>query len=195
MKLDKLEKMILSTKGTVSTKEAEAAGFHRQYLVMLVQQGKLSRVSNGVYQVQDAWEDPLYQLQLKRSKMIYSHETALFLHGLSDRDPSLFQATFPSGYNTSQIEESIQTYTIKKELLDLGKMVIHTNAGNPVIVYDKERTICDIIRSRRKIDSQIFTQGLKNYINSTDKNLQRLMNYSHQLGIANLVRSYMEILL
>ena len=62
-------------------------------------------------------------------------------------------------------------------------------------VYDIERTICDIIKNKSKIDIEIFTKALKDYAKMTNKDLFKLMKYAKKLGVDKKVREYMEILL
>lgn len=62
-------------------------------------------------------------------------------------------------------------------------------------MYNLERTICDLIRSRNNIEIQDFNSILKNYISRKDKDLNRLMEYGKLLKIDNVIRRYMEVLL
>ena len=92
----------------------------------------------------------LYINQLKREKMIYSHETALYLHDLTDRDPLHYVVTVPQGYNSSKLkEEDFRVYSIKKEWFDLGIVTKETVFGNKVRTYDMERTICAVFKERK----------------------------------------------
>jgi predicted transcriptional regulator of viral defense system len=196
MSKEKLEKLIDKQNGYITTQDAMHEGIHREYLTMFVEEERLIRIAPGVYQSPYAWEDKLYIYQQKKKRMIYSHETALYLHGLSDRDPSHYTVTLPTGYNTSQIKQmDLITYTIKPSLFELGKMIMKSSFGNDISAYDKERTICDMIRSRSRIDKQIFNDGLKRYVNDPTKDLNKLMHYAKKMGIENVLRNYMEILL
>ncbi|MFA5381339.1 MAG: type IV toxin-antitoxin system AbiEi family antitoxin domain-containing protein [Candidatus Izemoplasmatales bacterium] len=196
MSKKKLEELIKRQNGYITTQDAIYEGIHREYLTMFVEEEKLIRTSPGVYQSIDAWEDKLYAYQQKKKHMIYSHDTALFLHGLSDRDPIQYSVTLPTGYNTSQIKQiDLITYTIKPSLFQLGKMTMKSPFGNDITVYDKERTICDIIRSRSRIDQQILNDGLKRYVKDKSKNLNNLLEYAKKMGIDNVLRNYLEILL
>ena len=196
MSKKKLEELIKKQNGYITTQDARYEGIHREYLTMLVEEEKLIRTSSGVYQSPEAWEDKLYMYQQKKKHMIYSHDTALYLHGLSDRDPIHYSVTLPTGYNTSQIKQiELITYTIKTSLFELGKMTMKSPFGNDITVYDKERTICDIIRSRSRLDKQILNDGLKLYIKDTSKNLNNLLMYAKKMGIDNILRKYLEILL
>ncbi len=196
MSKDKLKELILKNHGYITTQDAKQEGIHREYLTMFVEEEKLIRVSPGVYQTPEAWEDRLYNVQQKKTRMIYSHDTALYLHGLSDRDPIKYHVTLPTGYNTSQIKEvDLVTHTIKPALFELGRITIKSPYGNDILVYDKERTVCDIIRSRNRIDKQILNNGIKRYVNDSSRNLINLLAYAKTMGIENVLRNYMGILL
>ena len=61
-------------------------------------------------------------------------------------------------------------------------------------IYDLERTICDIIRDRNKIDSQIFNTAMKEYSKRKNKNLNLLYRYAKEFRIENKLKQYMEVL-
>ena len=86
-------------------------------------------------------------------------------------------------------------YTIKKELHDVGIVTMNTPFGNSVPVYDMERTICDLIRSRSGIEMQTFQDALKQYAKRKDKNLRKLMRYAQMFRVEKLLRQYLEVLL
>ncbi len=66
--------------------------------------------------------------------------------------------------------------------------------GGKIMVYDKERCICDMIRNRKKTDPQIFTQAVKSYFASKERDNIRLMEYAKKFHIEEKVQEYMEIL-
>ncbi len=193
---EKLEKLIIEKKGLIITKEVEEAGIPRQYLTSFTRENKLERVTYGVYLTCEAFQDEMYTLQAKSKRIIFSHETALYLHELTDRDPLEWSVTIPSGYNGSNLREAgIKVYTVKKELQLMGVIDLKTVYGRLVKVYNKERTICDIVRNRNNMDASILNEAIKEYLNSKDKNVPMLLRYSKELGIQNIVRNYVEILL
>ena len=57
----------------------------------------------------------------------------------------------------------LKIHYIKNENLNLGVTTIELEKGIEVPVYDLERTICDIIRDKNKIDPQIFNMAMKEY--------------------------------
>lgn len=74
--------------------------------------------------------------------------------------------------------EGIQVFTIKADLHDVGLTTAKTPFGHTVPVYDMERTICDLLRSRSRIEIQTFQGALKAYARRKDKNLRALMQYA-----------------
>lgn len=45
-------------------------------------------------------------------------------------------------------------------------------------MYDLERTVCDLVRSRRNFEIQNFNMAIKSYLQRNDKDLNRLMRYA-----------------
>jgi predicted transcriptional regulator of viral defense system len=141
-------------------------------------------------------QDELLSISKRSDKIIFSHETALFLHGISDRTPFEHTITAPTNcVPSAAIKAECKVYYIKDELFELGRTILKTPAGNDVPVYDLERTICDVIRSRNKLGTETFLAALKQYAASPKKNLNRLNDYAKQLRVANILRRYLEVLL
>lgn len=193
---ENLQIVLQENGGVITTTGANAAGISNERLRLLVKSGNLERVAHGVYISSDDFMDKMYVAQLRRPKMIYSHETALFLHGLTDRDPISYTVTVPSGYNAKAIvEDGITVFKIKRELHGLGAVQMETMFGHRVTAYGLERTICDCIRSRNKMDIAIVTDAVKRYVKRSDKNLNVLMEMAEKFRVTKPLRSYMEILL
>jgi predicted transcriptional regulator of viral defense system len=135
-------------------------------------------------------------LQNRFPSTIFSHETALYLHDLTDRTPLSYSVTVPSGYNASSIKENgVRVYFIKRDLLVLGKSTVNSPHGNELTIYDLERTICDIVRSRNQIDIQFVNEALKRYIRYPQKEIDKLYTYANYFRIQRIIRNYIEVLL
>ena len=135
-------------------------------------------------------------LHLRCSQVVFSHESALFFHDLTDREPKPYSDTVRTGYNPASLKsDGIKVYTIKKELHDVGLITMDTPFGNAVPVYDAERTICDLIRSRSSIEMQTFQDALKHYARSREKNLRKLMRNAKMFHVKKILRQYLEVLL
>jgi predicted transcriptional regulator of viral defense system len=100
---NRLQSLLQKNGGTITTAEANVVGISNERLRLLAKSGELERVAHGVYISPDDFLDKMCVAQRRRPKVIYSHETALFQHGLTDRDPVSYSVTVPSGYNTKAI--------------------------------------------------------------------------------------------
>lgn len=164
-----------STDGTITAEQVTAAGLHRSVLQELVDSGELYRFGRGLYVRSNAWEDDFYLLQRKYGRGIYSHDTALYLLGYSDRTPAQYTMTFPKGYNSPSLkQESILIKRVVPENYSLGVIEISSPSGNPLRIYDLERTLCDILRGSGS-DIQIITSAMKRYAASKEKDIHKLL--------------------
>ena len=191
-----LDQLMERQDGMLRTGQALAAGISKPVFYQFVQSRGLEQAAHGIYLSKDAWVDAMYLLHLRCPQAVFSHETALFFHDLTDREPNPYSITVKTGYNPASLQaDDIKVYTIKKELHDVGIVTMNTPFGNPVPVYDMERTICDLIRSRSGIETQTFQDALKQYAKRKDKNLRNLMRYAQMFRVEKLLRQYLEVLL
>ncbi len=180
----------------ITTAAAEAAGISRAMLSKLCKGGKIQRIAKGQYMLADDMPDELLSISLRTEHLIFSHETALFLHGISDRTPFVHSITTPTSKVPSpSLRDECKVYYIKPELFEMGRSEMETTFGNRVPCYDLERTVCDIIRSRNKMGIETFLAALKQYAASPKKDLNRLNIYAKKMRLTTLVRQYLEVLL
>lgn len=186
---------LFKTKKYITTKEVENVGISRRFLGFLVAKNKIIRLSRGIYTLPNELEDDYFIIGNKSKYAIFSNLTALYFHGLCDRIPVKYDVTVKSGYKGSlQKSDNINLYYIKKENFELGLTNIETNYGNNVRVYDVERSICDIIKNKNKLDLELFNKAIRNYYYSKNKNIIRLYDYAEKLGIYEKVRNTFEVL-
>ena len=181
----------------ITNKEAEELGYTRHNLSELTKCGQLERLRPGLYQLKGKVIDDFVLISSNSNRIIFSNQTALYLLDLSDIIPNVFHISVPQGYNASHIKkryEDLQVHYVKKDLYEIGKIEIKSPQGNPIPVYDIERTVCYIIIDREKIDKQIFTEAIKRYFKSQNKNLRRLIKYGRLFKIEDEIRKYMEVL-
>lgn len=193
---EKIFEILKKNNGVITTAEVTEAGISRGSLKHLVDTGVIERAARGVYQLADVWDDEMYHLQVRYKKGIFSGETALYLHDLTDRTPIRFQMTFPNSYNLTNVKsENVKCNRVIKEFYELGVGEINTPTGNLVRAYNMERTLCDILRTQSDTDIQIVSDAFKRYMKRNDKNVPLLSEYAKKLRVETKLRSYMEVLL
>lgn len=192
----KLDQLAEKHGGFLRTADAEAQGINRPMLAKYVAEKEYERVARGIYMGPDTWADDYYILQLRYPKLIFSHLSALRLHDLTDYLPRRAHVTLWTGYNPGKLSaDGAKVYTVKRELHELGLTTMQTYFGNTIRVYDVERTICDILRSRNRIATQAFFQGIKEYSQLPDKDWNKLIDYARAFNVERILTHYMEVLL
>ena len=195
-RFDVLDNLVENGNGYLCTSQVIDAGVSKPTLAEYVSRRKMERIAQGVYLAEDAWPDELYLICLSNSRVVFSHETALMLHGLMEREPKIMSVTVKTGYNASHLRrKGIRVYQVKPDVYDLGIEEAQTRFGNTVRSYDMDRTICDILRYKDAMDVQVFQYAMKEYMGSTQKNLNHLMAYAKRFQIESAVRTYTEVML
>ncbi len=184
-----------SKNGVITTAQVTNLGLHRGILKKLVNNSIVHPVGRGIYVQNDVWEDDFYLLQRKYERGIYSHDTALYLLGYSDRTPAKYTMTFPKGYNAPSLKN--ENVIIKRVILEnynFGKAEIESPSGNLIYVYDLERSLCDMLRGNSG-DIEIINEAMKHYVKSKNKDINKLLKYADQLHVKTKVQHYLEVLL
>jgi len=194
--LEKAKELLrASPSGVITSEQVTEEGLHRSVLQRLVREGMIYSFGRGLYVSTDSQEDDFYLLQSKYGRGVYSHETALYLHGYSDRMPAQYTMTFPKGYNAASLkQENVSIKRVVPENYSLGIIEIKCPSGNPIRVYDLERTLCDILRGKGS-GNQIIVPAMKRYLASRERDIAKLMDYAEKLHVKPKVLNYMEILL
>lgn len=192
----KLLNFIETNNNMVTTAQILSLGFSKQLPVKYVSAGLLERIRHGVYILPDSVHDDMYTLMLSSESIIFSHESALFLNGLSDRTPFIHTITMPSSKTLPHaIKNECMCFYIKPDLHSIGLVEKLNTFGNKVRCYNIERTICDFIRTRSRCDEETVISAIKNYALYKNKNLERLANYAKIFKVFDDVKKYMEVLL
>lgn len=191
-----IRKIIKDNNGILLSKNLSDNDISLQYISEMVKDGEIFKSENGVYFSTDTFEDEMFTIQTRYPKCVFSHETALYLHDLSDRDPLEYSVTLSSDSNRSSIKKfNVKVYSIKNELLNLGIITLPTVFGRKINTYNPERTICDIVRNKSRIEIGIFSGAIKKYITRNNKNIPLLMQYAEKFRIQKKIREYLEVLI
>ena len=118
---DRLDLLFQQNNGIVKTAQVLEIGIAKSTFYAYAKQRGVEQAAHGVYVSPDAWTDAMYLLHLRCAQAVFSHESALFFHDLTDREPSPYSITVKTGYNPASLQaDGIKVYTIKKELHDVG---------------------------------------------------------------------------
>ncbi|MBR5195414.1 MAG: type IV toxin-antitoxin system AbiEi family antitoxin domain-containing protein [Akkermansia sp.] len=196
MDLDASIKEYMDAQGGILTAaDIQRLGYSRGMLHVYSRAGLLERYSCGVYIRPGTLADDMLYMQRKFPSLIFSHESALYLLGLTERTPFRHSVTIPSDATLpSSLAKVCTCYYMKPQLHELGLTELRTTMGNIVRGYNAERCVCDLLRSKNRVDIECYTAAIKLYFSSNEKNLHRLAEYAAKLGVMNKLIPYLEVL-
>lgn len=187
------ESVLKEHMGYLPVSEMERRGVSRTEISRFVREAKLEKAAKGLYVSPNAESDPLFELQYRYPKAIFSHETALFLLGEGRAPPLTPTITLPQSSGTARLKnEDVTVRKVADNRFTIGLASAITMFGHTVRVYDLERTICDLFRSRSTVDPQDLQSAFQNYMRSAHTDLVKLMNYAREFRLVNVMRPYLE---
>lgn len=179
--------------GYVTSKELDNFGIHRMYLNSMWKKGFVEKVASGIYMDINKIKDNYYIFSLSMPNAIYSHMTALYFYGLSIKAPDdRYDITVKNTYNSKHLKNH-EVFYVSNGIYELGITMVKTPMGNNVRAYDIERCICDIIRSKNRMDLEHVKYSIRMYLKRKDKDLVKLSKYAEEMGIKDKVMNYIEV--
>ena len=192
---EKIKNIFIQSNGIMVTSDLIKQGITIRHLNKLINENKLFRIKKGLYQWIDAPVEESAIIFKLIPKAILCMESALYYHGYTDRIPNCFHIAVDRDSNKRKYKINypiVKPYYMKSKYLEIGLIEGKIN-GTKVRVYDKERTICDVLRFSNKMDREIFNKALQNYINDDVKNIQRLIDYSKEFKVYNKMQTWIGV--
>jgi len=189
---DKYKKVFDKYDGMIRTSEFQAAGHHHSILKELVDHGIVRKIKRGYYEWQndEFVSDVTIISRLFPDAVIYLI-SALFIYGYIDRTPNEWHLAVARGSARPRFNieyPKVKPYYILEEYMSIGK-IKDIYEGQEVNIFDRDRTICDVVRNANKIDKEIVNQAIKSYINDSQKNTSNLLKYAKKMRAENKVRT------
>ena len=176
----RINELAEANNGFVRTAQVEELGISRPMLRKYTDAGKLEQVRKGLYVLTDGIPDEYALLQEQCRDAVFSYGTALYLWGLSDRTPHVYDITIPRGKNVTILKRdnpSLRCHYLPRDFYEIGITQTRSPQGAEVRLYDK----------------QLYTQAIKDYF-KTKPNNRKLLKYGKLFGIEDKIRTYMEVL-
>lgn len=197
MKNEKFVKRLFETnQGILTIKELKENGIDYYYLNQFLAAEKIERVKPGFYRWTEFTGDELMEVLRLVPEGVISLYTAAAYHELTTFISSTYHVTIEKNRRVSVPEyPPIKLYYWSGAQLSLGKEEINLNEGVSLIIYDKEKTVCDFIKFRNKVGIDLTKEVLNNYLRTKDRSISKLMDYAKKLKVTSVIKKYLEVLL
>lgn len=181
--------------GVLKTSELKELGIYNRQTNKLIEEGMISRIKYGFYESIEY--PPKEEVIIARlfPKAIIFLESALMNYGYTDRIPSAWQIAVDKDSQKTKYDieyPAIEPYYLEPRFINIGVDIICED-GVEVKIYDRDRTICDILRYEKKVEEEVFTNAIKRYIKDPKKNVRKLFEYAEEFNITNKVQTYVGV--
>lgn len=173
--------------GVITTRLIEPFNINRQYLSILEKNKEIERVNRGIYISSNTIQDDFFIFQQKYKKAIFSHMTALYFYGMTEELPYNFTIRVPKDYHVDTVNEKCNVFYSDNKVYELGISEVMTPNGNIVRAYDLEKSICDIIKSKNRMDFEQVKKVLRLYVKNKNKDIAKLSKYATEMKINDKV--------
>lgn len=181
--------------GILRTSELNALGLSSRQINRLLDEDLLTKIKHGFYELSDVLtREEVIITRLFARAVIYL-ESALIHYEYTDRIPSAWQIAVDKDSEKSQYKMAylkIEPYFIELKYLEVGIDYFEVD-GVSVRIYDRDRTICDVLRYEKKLEKEVFNNAIKRYIQDPKKNIRKLFEYATVFNIKSKVQTYIGV--
>ena len=187
-----------SRSGYATMSEFKKAGIHTRKIREAVDKVVIIKIKPGLYKLWDFQRDEyegFVDVHTANESAIICLGSALVYHELTTFNPSKIDVAVPN--NTDKFEVSyppINVYYFRENMYKAGIDVVKRSYGN-FKVYNKPKTVCDMFRFRNKLGEDLALEGLQNYLNRSDSNLNELSKYMKICRVKTVMESYVKAMI
>lgn len=177
--------------GVLKTSELNALGLSSRQIKKLVDEGQLSKIKQGFYELADEVNPEEVIVARLFPQAVIFLESALIHYGYTDRIPTAWQIAVDRDSEKSQYDIEyplIEAYYQDSKFLNIGVATFEVN-GVEVRIFNRDRTMCDIMRYEKKLEKEVFSNAVMRYIKDPQKNIRYLFEYAEIFNITKKVQS------
>lgn len=187
-----------AAKGPFRAIEAQSLGVSRTALVRLVAQGKLERISRGLYALPNTpitGKETLVEVSLKAPSAVFCLLTALEFHGVTTHiHPATWIAIEQGEWQPRGMSTELQVVRFSGAAFREG-VEQHSVNGVKIKVYCLAKTIADCFRYRNRLGMDVAVEALREALRGKKAKPTEIRKFAEQRGVANTIRPYMEAFL
>jgi predicted transcriptional regulator of viral defense system len=195
-RIQKLDELFKAEGPILKSSKLRSAKFCSKDIAELINGEHLSQIRRGYYACRP-FAETLNDMEVIAALIpegIISFFSAAQYHDLTTVIPGSVEITLPVSMRTPALPGNLYVTVHKtaNHIYPVGIEIVQID-NYTIKVYDRERTVCDFIKSRLKIGKDVAMEVLKKYM-SGKKNLQKLYEYAELLQIKGVIHPYVEVL-
>jgi len=175
----------------MTTAQLDAEKLFYRDIQRMLEAGVIEKVKRGYYHwVEGYGGSEVTLINRLFPDAVLCMETALFYYQYNDRNPAEWNITIDKNVSRSRTNIDypfVKAYRDEPALVTLGETTGKIDFVD-VRIYDRDRTICDVMRNMNRMDKEIFNKAVQGYVKDTRKNVPNLMEYAKILRVQKRVR-------
>lgn len=191
---DTIHGIFVQNGGIVRASELRVKGIHSIYITRLLERGKIARIRRGVYEwIADGGKSDAEILAVVLPEGVVCLHSALNYYGYIDRTPPRWHIALDknrSRWRSRLMYPALRVHYVPSHLFPIGRTRA-TFEGEELWIYDRERTICDVLRYA--VDPEIMVQSIRAYVQDPKRRPDRLTEYAAPLRVKRMVEERVAI--
>jgi len=182
--------------GYARMSELRSAGFQTRDISTLCEQGSLEKIKAGLYKLSNSEVTSGYvDVSKAIPEAVIAVASALSFHELTTFNPSKVHIAIPHEAKPKEINfPPVEVYYFRKAQYEPGIEKVNIQRHN-VRIYNREKTVCDMFRFRNKLGEDMALEGLQNYLNRSDSNLNELSKYMKLCRVKTVMEPYIKAMI
>lgn len=181
--------------GMLRMAEAVRRGVHRNTLQAMLETGKAERLARGLYRLADA-EPPshpdLVIVARKAPRGVICLISALSYHELTTQIPHEVYLAVARNSQPPRLDyPPVRVFRFSGESFTAG-IVRERLDGVTVQIYNREKTLADCFKYRRKLGMDTVLEALRLYRDQRHIKVNALLRYAKICRVASVMRPYLE---
>jgi len=194
--MEKLEELFVQNKGYLTSRFIRGNRSLYYQLKTMLDSEKVVQIKRGLYRHIDFAEEASWGEACKIApQAVICLFSAWRFYELSTQTSTVIHVAIPAKDKVLLPDyPPIKLYYWNKRFYETG--IIETTYNEEQIkIYDIEKSVCDVIRYRNKVGSDITSEVLRNYLKKKDRNLDKLMKYAENMRIGTVLNQYLTMML
>ena len=184
--------------GTLSMSDALREGVTRYTLYSMLEEGRLERLSRGIYRLADlpSLGFPDFVTVARRVPGgVICLISALAFHELTTQVPHVVWVALKRPSRVPTVDwPPVRVVSFSGEAYSAGTQT-HELDGVRVQIYSPEKTLADCFKFRNTIGQGVAVEALSSYLSAGSIDIAALMRYARICRVGNVIRPYLEALL
>lgn len=195
---EKFIKVFEENHGILKLSQAAKLGIPKHIVYEMFSKGILVKEEKGIYRLSTTGplgNPDLVQVSMLVPKSVVCLISALYFHGLTTQVPHGVHIALPNNIPKPRIEyPPLDVYWMSKNSYASG-IGEYDLDGVLVRIYNREKTIADCFKFRKRIGEAIAIEALKDYMGQPKRQVDDILRYARINRVEKVIQPYLRTIL